>query len=122
MTRKQSGPSPKGVWAYGYEIIPPQSEERLSSIRELLDSEHAEAKRGARTWRGKVVLKEQVTHILVVSDSAAQDRAINRKLEAALKLLNVGFQITAPMAVDDDATQGSADVRLTKSSMEGKPA
>jgi len=101
MVNKKEGSSPKAVWAYGYQIIPPQSEERLRTIKQLLASEHSEAKRGARTWRGKVVLEEKVTHILVVSDSAEQDRDINRKLEAELNALQVGFSRTASLAVED---------------------
>lgn len=107
---------PKGVWAYGYEIIPPQSEERLSTIKKLLAAEHGEAKRDARAWRGRVVLEEKVTHILVVSDSAEQDRDINRKLEAELKALNVGFSRTASLEVEDGATPLPATTNgLTKS-------
>jgi hypothetical protein len=96
-------PSPNGVWAYGYEIIPPQTKERLNTIKHLLDCEHDEAKRCKRTWRGKVVLQEKVTHILVVSDNADQNHEINRKLEAELKALGVGFSRTASLAVEDGA-------------------
>jgi hypothetical protein len=115
MDIKKNG-SPKAVWAYGYEIVPPQTEERLNTIRQLLDSEHSEAKRSARTWRGKVVLEKRVTHILVVSDSAEQNREINQKLEAELKALKVGFSITAAMAVEDDSAPWPANMTLTKSS------
>jgi hypothetical protein len=51
-----------------------------------------------------VVLQQQATHILVVSDSPHQDREANRRLEAELKELQVAFSITAPMAVADGAT------------------
>lgn len=114
LTNKLSVP-PKSVWAYGYKIVPPQSEERLASIKRLLDGEHSDAKLSARTWRGKVVLEEKVTHILVVSDSAQQDRDINRKLEAELKALKVGFSITAAMAIADDDPPRAASAGLTHS-------
>ena len=111
------------LWAYAYEIVPPQPEDRLRTIRALIEHEHWDAQLEARTWRGNVVAEQQVTHILVVSDGAEQDREINRKLAAELKQLNVGFLITAPMAVADDATPGSGDAVLTKSSLEKeKPA
>ena len=115
MVNKKEGSSPKGVWAYGYEIIPPQSEDRLRTIKRLLDSEHTEAQKGARTWRGKVVLEEKVTHILVVSDNADQNHEINRKLEAEMAALGVGFSRTASLAVEGDAAPWPATNGLTKS-------
>ena len=101
--KKRSRPPPKGVWAYAYRIVPPQPEDRLGTIKNLLDLENTEARRDARTWAGRVVVEEQITHILVVSDSPQQDREVNRKLEAALEELKAGFSVSAPMALDDDA-------------------
>jgi len=57
---------------------------------------------------GRVVLQQQVTHILVVSDSPAPHREANRRRETELKGLKVGFSITAPMAVADGASRSSA--------------
>lgn len=102
MSRKKRTESPKTIWAYAYQILPPQAADRLRAIQTLLDHEHADAQRGARTWGGRVVLEQEVTLILVVSDSPEQNREINRKLEAELKALQAGFSITAPMAVEDD--------------------
>jgi len=93
----------KPVWAYAYQILPPQAEDRLHTIKKLLDQENADAQRAARTWAGRVVVEQQVTHILVVSDSPEQDHAVNRRLEAKLQELNAGFSITVPIAVADDA-------------------
>ena len=107
MDRKKGGRSPKGTWAYAYELVP-QDEERLRSIKAVLARENASAQRGARTWAGRVIQKQQVTHILVVSDGPEQDREINRRLEAELRALNVGFTVTAPMTVSDDAPLLSA--------------
>jgi hypothetical protein len=102
MVTKKSSPSPKTNWAYAYQIVPPQTEGRLRAIKGLLDNEHRAAQRGARTWTARLVSEQQITHILVVSDSPAQDREVNRRLEATLKELNVRFSVTTPMAVVDD--------------------
>jgi len=102
MSSTKRTPTPKTVWAYAYQILPAQPAARLHSIKSLLDHAHAEAQRGARTWTGRVVVEEQVTHILIVSDSPEQDQEVNRRLEAKLQELNAGFLITAPIAVADD--------------------
>ena len=104
MTKKKPSPPAKPMWAYAYELVPPQAEERLGSIKPVLNKEHSAAQRGARTWVSSVVLEQQVTHILVVSDSPAQNRAVNRHLEAALKELKAGFSISASMLVGDAVT------------------
>jgi len=98
---RKAGGGRKAVWTYAYEIVPPQAEGRLGTIRNLLDQESADARRRAQTWVGRVVLQQQVTHILVVSDSPDQDHEANRRLEAQLKELEVEFSVTAPMAVSD---------------------
>jgi hypothetical protein len=101
MATQNRRPAPT-VWTYAYQIVPPQAEGRLGTIKSLLDLEHSDARRGKRTWVGRVVLEEQITHILVVSDSPEQNRDVNRRLEAELKQLNVGFSMTLPMTVTDD--------------------
>lgn len=95
---------PNRLWAYAYEIVPPQRGVQLSAIRTLLVKEHADAHRAARTWTGKVVCEPKVTHILVVSDSPNQRCEVNRRLERMLRGLNAVFSLTVPMAVDDDDT------------------
>jgi len=102
MATKTRTRPPKTVWAYAYQILPPQAEDRLRTIKTLLDQENADAQRGARTWAGRVVLEQQITHILVVSDSPEQNHDVNRRLEAKLQELNAGFSITVPIAVADD--------------------
>ena len=109
MIRKKVNVPAKSVWAYAYQIVPPQAEDRLRSIKTLLDHEHAEARRGARTWAGRVVLEQQATHILVVSDSPQQNHEVNLRLEAELKALKVGYKITTPMVVAEDETEPSAE-------------
>jgi hypothetical protein len=103
MAQKKRSPASKAIWAYAYQIVPPQPEDRLRSIKTLLDHENTDARRGARTWAARVVLERQVTHILVVSDSPEQDREVNRRLEAALQELDAGFSITVPLPVTPEA-------------------
>lgn len=97
----QRGPpdSTKTVWAYGYEITPPQSQARLRTLRNLLDRKQSEAREGPQSWQCRFVFEPKVTHILVVSDSPRQDHEFNRHLEAALREMKVGFSLTAPLAV-----------------------
>ena len=103
MVQKKDRPASKTRWAYDYRIVPAQPEDRLRTIRALLDQEHSDARRRARTWEGRLVFEEQVTHILVVSDSPDQDRQVNRRLGLALNELEATFTLTAPMEVADDA-------------------
>ena len=99
MTEKKRQKESKARWAYAYRIVPPQAEDQLRAIQTLLDLEHSDAKRRAETWEGRFVLEEQITHILVVSDSPEQNHEGNRKLESELQQLGAGFSITAPMAL-----------------------
>ena len=94
---------PGSLWAYAYQIDPPEVEERLGSVRTLLEDEHARAIQGARTWVGRVVAERRITHILVVSESPDRGLEVNTRLETELKKLRVGFSITAPMSISDDA-------------------
>ena len=93
---------PKTLWAYAYEIVPPQAEDQLNAIRTLLEKEHAEARHAARTWTGELVSEQRVTHLLVVSDSPDQNCEVNRQLESRLTQLRAGFSLTVPMALADD--------------------
>jgi hypothetical protein len=88
---------PKPIWAYAYQLSPPQLADRLRTIQPLLDDEHTDAQQSGRTWAGRVVAEERITHILVVSDSPEQDHEGNRKLESELKELKAKFSISAPM-------------------------
>jgi hypothetical protein len=97
--------SKKNLWAYAYEIVPPQPEDRLRTISALLDRERADARDRARTWESRVVVEDHVTHILVVSDSPQQDLEVNRRVEAELRDLRAGFSVTAPMAVADESVR-----------------
>jgi hypothetical protein len=96
-------PRPGSTWAYGYEISPPMTPERLAAIGRLLEEEHSSARRQTRTWQARFVTEEQVTHILVVSDSPDQRLEINRRLEAELAKLEAAFSLTPPMALAEGA-------------------
>jgi hypothetical protein len=99
MAHDQSPRGPKPAWAYAYQIVPPQPEDRLRTVKVLLDHEGAQAKSRERTWEGRFVVERQVTHILVVSDSPDQDLEVNQRLEAELRGVEAGFALTVPMAV-----------------------
>jgi hypothetical protein len=86
-------------WAYAYAIVPAQPKVHLNAIRALLEKEHSEALRAACTWTGKLVCGHKVTHILVVSDSPDQRRAVNRRLESRLRRLKTSFSVTLPMSL-----------------------
>jgi len=109
MTYLTRGPQRKGLWAYAYHITLPVRDEHISLIQGLLDQGHAEASSSARTWAGRVEVEQPVTRILVVSDSAAQDQEVNRRLEGELKALHAVFEITAPVAVVDEDPPGPAN-------------
>jgi hypothetical protein len=91
---EHKSPSDRPIWAYGYEITPPLPVDRLRAIEGLVSEEQAHAKLARRTWQGRLVVDEQVTHILVLSDTADQDLSVNRRLEAELKRLDAGFLVT----------------------------
>ncbi len=90
----------KSLWAYAYQIVPPQPSRRLGTIRALLKDEMAAAHGGARIWSGRLVLERGATHILIVSDNArGRDHPINRQLEAELRRLEAAYSVTEPLAV-----------------------
>ena len=102
--RPPSTPARKAVWAYAYAIVPPQTQHRLDAIQALLEQHQEDARSSARTWQSRLVAEEHVTHILVVSDSPAQDLEVNRRVEGALRDMGMGFSVTAPMPVEDEPT------------------
>lgn len=104
---RNRSPPPRTIWAYGYEIAPPMSPDRLRSIERLLEEEQSNAKRRDRTWASRFVVDERITHILVVSDSPDQHLDINRRLEGELKKLAAAFSITSPVAVVDVAERST---------------
>ena len=94
--------SPGALWAYAYLIVPPQPRSRLERIGAIIDGENLSAEGEARIWTGRLVLERRITHILVVSDSPEQSRAVNRHLEAELTRIGADFSLTTPMEIPGD--------------------
>ena len=102
-TEDRSGErSPRTLWAYAYEVMPPQGDDEMKGIGTLLSEEHANAQRSARRWVGRMVREPRVTHIMVVSDSPDQTLEVNRRLESRLEGLEARYSLSLPMAVEDD--------------------
>jgi len=99
----------RSLWAYAYQLVPPQPSSRLGTIRALLHDETAAARGSARTWAGRLVLERRATHILIVSDTPVRDQSINLQLEAELARLAAPFSVTEPLAV---ASHAEADTWL----------
>lgn len=99
--------SPQTVWAYAYQIVPPQTKSRLRAVRALLDKEHSAAQHGSRTWAARLILGAKMTRILIVSDSLERNREVNLRLEAELEQLNVDFSVTEPMLLPGNAALAS---------------
>lgn len=92
-------PAPKAIWAYTYQIVPPQPLAKLKHLKVLLEAEHAEATRNADKWEGRLVADDRITHLLVLTDSADLDRDVNQKIESELRALDARFSVTVPLAV-----------------------
>jgi hypothetical protein len=109
--RRPSAPhDAQAVWAYSYEIDPPQPEDKLRRVRAMLEKEHLHATEGARMWEGRFVRENRVTHILVVTDSPDQSREINLSIERQLKAIDAGFALTVPIEVHGMHTTEQAKV------------
>jgi hypothetical protein len=89
----------RNLWAYAYQIVPPQPSRRLGAIRALLKDEAAAARDGARTWSGRLVQERRATHILIVSDAPGRNHSIDRRLEAEIERLDAACSVTEPLAV-----------------------
>jgi hypothetical protein len=87
------------LWAYAYQMVPPQPASRLGTLRTLLQDETVGARGGDRTWSGRLVLERRATHILIVSDGPGRNHSINRRLEAELERLGAPFSVTEPLVV-----------------------
>jgi hypothetical protein len=92
------GPA-RALWAYGYELAPPVARDRLGGMQAILDAGHAAACEGARVWEGRFINGHHITHILVVSDTPAQDGDINRRLEAELTRLEAGYSVSLSLGI-----------------------
>ena len=98
------------LWAYAYRVVPPPPRGGLGQIRKLLDSENAFAFEHARAWAAQLILEQRSTQILVVSDTPAQNGAVNHRLETELQRLDAHYRVTDPIAIR--GPQGDADARV----------
>jgi len=87
------------LWVYGYQMNPPQPEDRMTAIRDLLDEENNTVARQGRKWTACLVTEEKVTHILVVTSISDVNLAINRRVESELKAMGIRFELSVPMPV-----------------------
>jgi hypothetical protein len=94
------------LWAYAYRVAPPPSADGLRNIRKLLDNENATAFAHARAWAAQLILEKRSTQILVVADTPAQDRVVNRELESELTRLHASFRVTDPIAIRGPQHEG----------------
>lgn len=99
MIREEGHISIPHMWAYGYELRPPVSRDRLAGIQALLDDGHLIARRTAEVWSGRFINGDEITYILVVSGTPDQDLEVNRKLADEFRRLDAGFMMTASMEV-----------------------
>lgn len=97
--QKGTGPSEGPLWTYAYELRPPHAVRRMRAIRALLEEANGGAATEARRWAARLVTENQATHLLIVSDGPDMDGEINRRIEAALKELDVAYTVTVPMPV-----------------------
>ncbi len=102
----------KKRWAYAYQILPPQNEEKLEAVKALIEKEMAEAKKDARTWQGRFIPESLVTHLLVVTEDPEKDAERNARLEAALTELKTTFVRTAPFMIEDAVELGERGSKL----------
>lgn len=89
------------LWAYAYQIVPAQPTRRLDPIRALLDHESAAARKEARIWASRLVLEQQATRILVVSDRPEHVRGIDHTLANEVQRLRATFTCTEAMEIGD---------------------
>lgn len=103
LTGKSSTPPGKPLWAYAYQMKPPQAEDLIERVRFLLDEENGDASLGPGKWVARMIVEPQVTHVLIVSDSPELIRLPNDRLETALNEMDVRFSVTVPMPLHGGA-------------------
>lgn len=95
------------LWAYAYRVAPPPPADGLRQIRKLLDNENASAFEHAHAWAAQLILEQRSTQILVVADSPAQNRSVNRRLESELARLDADYRRTDPIAIRGPAHEAA---------------
>lgn len=106
----QRRPTPMSLWVYAYHIVPPQPKGRLDTIRELLDHEHAAARKASRTWAGHLVLERRATRVLIVSDSPDQTLTVNYALAFEVRRLHGTFTLSGSMEIPSDTTVSATSI------------
>jgi len=91
----------RAIWTYGYVLVPPIARDRMGPMEVLLHDGHTQAVLGARTWEGRLINGDDITHILVVSDRPEQNLEVNLLLEAELNRLKAPFEVTEAVVVGD---------------------
>jgi hypothetical protein len=84
-------------------VVPPPPADGLGKILTLLESENAAAFEHARAWAAQLIQEQRSTQILVVSDTPAQNRAVNRRLEHELDQLHASYRLTDPIRIAPNA-------------------
>lgn len=87
------------LWAYAYRVVPPPAATDLGELRTLLDHENAAAFKHARAWAAQLILEQRSAQILVVTDTPARDRSIDRRVESELHRLAASYRVTDPVAI-----------------------
>ena len=62
----------------------------------------------AWAWAAQLILEQRSTQILVVADSPAQNRPVNRRLESALERLDAPFRVTDPVAISSSSSDAES--------------
>jgi hypothetical protein len=97
-------PSPgTTLWVYGYEMAVAGHGHRLPAIRGVIARENRAARRSVGKWTARLVLTHHTARVLVVSTRPDLDSGSNRRLEAELTALGVGFSVMVPMKVMQDS-------------------
>lgn len=103
----------KKLWAYAYQIVPPQSLRQLRHVHALLAHETVAARDDGRSWSGRIVREPAITHILVVTDTPGRHHAINLRLETELERIGASYSVTDALEVADEADGNGRPVPLT---------
>src|ERR1044072_7295807 len=97
MDPRNTTPLAKPLWAYAYQLLPPQLADRLRTIQPLLDDEQVDARRTGRTWAGRGVPGERIKDNLGVRARPDHNEGSNQKLESELGELKTEFSVSAPL-------------------------
>jgi hypothetical protein len=95
--------SPLTLWAYTYQIVPPQTRIQLRPVRAFLDQEHSAAVGASGTFAGRLIVGRQLTRLLIVSDCPERTCPVNQRLEAELGRLEAEFAVSEPVALPGKA-------------------